>query len=113
MLRLTRYAVTGALLVSLAAPASGVAQSQDLRNADRRAPAPQKSQDLRNADRRVPADVRVDPVRVAEPGPSRPGDGFDWRDAAVGAATGLGVLAIVAGLVMALGTRRRHAGASA
>ena len=129
MLRLTRYAVTGALLVSLAAPTSGVALPQDLRNADRRAPAAQSSQDLRNADRRapaaptsqdlrnadrrVPADVRVDPVRVADPVPSRPVGGFDWRDAAVGAATGLGVLAIVAGLGIALGTRRRQAGASA
>jgi hypothetical protein len=111
MLSLKRYAATGALLVSLAAPASGVAQSQDLRNADRRAPAAQKSQDLRNADRRVPANV--DPIRVADPVRSQPTGGFDWHDAAVGAGTGIGVLAIFAGLAIALGNRRRQAGASA
>ena len=87
---------------------SASVQTQDLRNADRRAAAPVLAQDLRNADRRAP--LTVDPA-PAEPSVVTaikvPGDGFGWADAGIGAAGGLAILAILAGMVMAV-THRRH-----
>jgi hypothetical protein len=128
MLKLTSFGVTAVLAVSLAMPAASTAQrqdlrnpdrqfptapspSQDLRNADRRAPeSPVPAQDLRNADRRAPdaGDVQVVPVEVpATTTIEMPADGFDWGDAGIGAAGGLAVLAMLAGLTMAATHRRR------
>ena len=122
MLTLKSIGVTAVLAVSLAIPATSAARvdnpdqqfapapTQHLRNADRRAPeAPEPTQDLRNADRRAPgADVHVVPVEVpATTTIELPADGFDWGDAGIGAAGGLAVLAMLAGLTMAAMHRRR------
>ena len=89
--------------------ASAPAQTQDLRNADRRAAAPVQAQDLRNADRRSPLIVDPAPIDAASlvTAIAVPGDGFDWVDAGIGAAGGLAILAILAGMLMAV-THRRH-----
>jgi hypothetical protein len=85
--------------------------TQDLRNADRRAPAaPEPTQDLRNADRRAPGAGEVDVVPIEVPATTTielPADGFDWGDAGIGAAGGIAVLAMLAGLAMAATHRRR------
>ena len=128
MLTFKRFAVTTALAMSIAVPGQAAAQSQDLRNADRRAPeAPGPTQDLRNADRRAPEapgpvqDLRnpdrrtpgagedhIVPVEVpATTTIELPADGFDWGDAGIGAAGGIAVLAMLTGLAMAATHRRR------
>ena len=125
MLTLKHLGATTLLVASIAMPAtaaaqvqdlrspdrqfpSAPAQTQDLRNADRRAAAPVQAQDLRNADRRSP--LTVDPVPAEASVVTAievPGDGFDWADAGIGAAGGIALLAILAGLAMAV-THRRH-----
>jgi hypothetical protein len=83
-------------------------QVQDLRNADRRAAAPALAQDLRNADRRSPLTVDAAPVEASVvTALAVPGEGFHWADAGIGAASGIAILAILAGMMVAI-TRRRH-----
>ena len=125
MLTLKRFGVTTVLVASIAMPATAAAQVQDLRSPDRQFPsAPAQTQDLRNADRRSPAPASAQDLRNAdrrspvafEPAPAEasvvtaievPGDGFDWADAGIGAAGGIAILAILAGMAMAV-THRRH-----
>jgi hypothetical protein len=125
VLTLKRFGSTILLIASLAMPATAAAQGQDFRNPDRQFPtAPQQTQDLRNADRRAAASVQAQDLRNADrrspltvdPAPAKasvvtaievPGDGFDWADAAVGAAGGIAILAILAGTALAV-THRRH-----
>jgi hypothetical protein len=128
VLKLKPFSVTAVLAVSLVLPAVSAAQgqdlrnpdrqfptapeqTQDLRNADRRAPeAPVSTQDLRNADRRAPGAGEVEVVPVGVPATTTielPADGFDWGDAGIGAAGGIAVLAMLAGLAMAATHRRR------
>ena len=127
MLKLKRYGVITVLAATLAVPASASAQGQDLRNPDRRTPVTQtqQKQDLRNADRRAPAapapvqDLRnadrrgpatVEPVAPQAPAITTielPSEGFDWGDAGIGAAGGIAVLAMLAGLGLAATHRRR------
>ena len=128
MLTLKSFGITAVLAVSLVLPAVSAAQGQDLRNPDRQFPtAPEQTQDLRNADRRVleapvptqdlrnadrrapgAGEVEVVPVRVPATTTSElPADGFDWGDAGIGAAGGIAVLAMLAGLAMAATHRRR------
>ncbi|HKH15639.1 MAG TPA: hypothetical protein VKA47_13395 [Solirubrobacterales bacterium] len=127
MLTLKRFGVTTVLVASIAMPATAAAQGQDLRSPDRQFPsAPRQTQDLRNADRRSPAPAsasaqdlrnadRRSPVTV-DPAPAEasvitaievPGDGFDWADAGIGAAGGMAILAILAGMAMAVTHRRQ------
>jgi hypothetical protein len=125
VLTLKRFGVTTVLVASIAMPAAAAAQVQDLRSPDRQFPsAPAQTQDLRNADRRSPAPAPAQDLRNAdrrspvafEPAPAEasvvtaievPGDGFDWADAGIGAAGGIAILAILAGMAMAV-THRRH-----
>jgi hypothetical protein len=87
---------------------SAPVQTQDLRNADRRAAAPVQAQDLRNADRRSPLTVDPAPAEASVvTAIAVPGNGFDWVDAGIGAAGGIAILAILAGMMVAI-TRRRH-----
>jgi hypothetical protein len=130
MSRHTR-AAAAALALTLALPASALAQTQDLRNADRRVPAPSPgpTQDLRNADRRAPAhlpapeptqDLRNADRRAPAPSsgvtPSpvpairivaEPRNGFDWGDAGIGAAGGIAIVTL-AGATFALTAQRRR-----
>jgi hypothetical protein len=107
VLTFKRLGVVAAVVVSLAVPATASAQGQDLRNPDRQFPAaPERTQDLRNADRRTPATVEA----VEAPSIMAievPGDGFDWGDAGIGAAGGIAVLVMLAGLTMAAVQHRR------
>ena len=125
MLTLKRFGATTLLVASIAMPATAAAQVQDIRSPDRQFPsAPAQTQDLRNADRRAAAPVQAQDLRNADrrspltvdPAPAEasvvtaievPGDGFDWADAGIGAAGGIAILAILAGLAMAV-THRRH-----
>ena len=125
MLTLKRFGITTVLVASIAMPASAAAQGQDLRNPDQQLPsAPEQTQDLRNADRRLPVPVSAQDLRNADrrspltvdPAPAEapvvtaievPGDGFDWADAGIGAAGGIAILAILAGVAMAV-IHRRH-----
>ena len=109
MLTLKRYGVTAALVASIAMPATAAAQGQDLRSPDRQFPsAPDQTQDFRNADRRSPLTVDPAPVEASVvTAIAVPGDGFDWADAGIGAAGGIAILAILAGMAMAV-THRRH-----
>jgi len=100
-------------------PASSIAQSaaqtyDDLRSPDARdagrAANAQIVQDLRSPDARdagrpeSPAPDTVVEVREA------PGNGFDWGDAGIGAATILAMLSIAAGLALTVTTRQRRRG---
>jgi hypothetical protein len=124
VLTFKRLGAVAVLAVSLAVPATAAAQqdlrnpdrqfpsapsiAQDLRNPDQQAPAtpPAVTQDLRNADRRAP--VTVEPIAVpAVTTIESPADGFDWGDAGIGAAGGIAVLAMLAGLVLAGAQHRR------
>jgi hypothetical protein len=124
VLTFKRLGVVTALVVSLAAPATAAAQGQDLRNPDQQFPvAAERTQDLRNADRRAP--VAAEPVQDLRNADRRapvtveaveapavtaievPADGFDWGDAGIGAAGGIAVLAMLAGLALAAVQHRR------
>ena len=116
MLELKRLAAITAAAISLAVPATAVAQYQDLRSADARDAAhqaeigKQRTQDLRNADRRTDTGVRV--PQVAPPAPPTVQrveieSGFDWGDAGIGAAGGLAILTLAGGMA-AVATRRRR-----
>jgi hypothetical protein len=103
---LKRIAVTTALTAALALPVQAGAQSQDLRNPDRRAPVASQTQDLRNPDRRAPETVHSSPapsVTAIE----APSNGFDWGDAGIGAAGGAAILSLLAALTMAAAHHRR------
>ena len=124
MLTLKRIGATTLLVASIAMPATAtaqvqdlrspdrqfplaLAQTQDLRNADRRSPAPASAQDLRNADRRSPVTVNPAPADASVVTAIEvPGDGFDWADAGIGAAGGIAILAILAGMAMGIAHRR-------
>jgi hypothetical protein len=114
-------------IVSLAVPATASAQGQDLRNPDRQSPAtptqtqdlrnpdqqaptaPEPTQDLRNADRRAPGTGAVTAVEApAVTTIELPAaGGFDWGSAGIGAAGGIALLGLLAGLAMAATHRRR------
>jgi hypothetical protein len=89
--------------------APAVQQTQDLRNPDRRAPeTPGQPQDLRNADRRAPGTDEITPVDgPAVTAIELPADRFEWGDAGIGAAGGIGLLAMLVGLTLAVTRRRR------
>jgi hypothetical protein len=141
VLTLKSIGVTAVLAVSLALPATSAARldnperqfpaaptqdlrnadrrapeapgpTQDLRNADRRAPAaPEPTQDLRNADRRAPGAGEVGVVPVEVPATTTielPADGFDWGDAGIGAAFILALCSIAGGLLALTAVRRRR-----
>jgi hypothetical protein len=96
-------------------------QTQDLRNADNRVAGPTSSlagtvspakptQDLRNADRRAPGAGEIEVVPVQVPATTTialPAEGFDWGDAGIGAAGGIALLAMLAGVATAATHRRR------
>jgi hypothetical protein len=125
VLTLKRFGATTLLVASIAVPATATAQVQDLRSPDRQFPsAPAQAQDLRNADRRAAAPVQAQDLRNADrrspvtvdPAPAKarvvtaievPSDGFDWADAGIGAAGGIAILAILAGMAMAVTHRRQ------
>jgi hypothetical protein len=109
VLTLKRFGVTTVLVASIAMPAAAAAQVQDLRSPDRQFPsAPAQTQDLRNADRRSPVAFEPAPAEASVVTAIEvPGDGFDWADAGIGAAGGIAILAILAGMAMAV-THRRH-----
>jgi hypothetical protein len=129
VLTLKSLGVTTAMAIAIAVPATAAAQNQDLRNPDRRFPAAQAQmttqdlinadrrasaprpagQDLRNADRRAPAPPAAVTPPEAPPVTTiqLPVEGFDWGDAGIGAAGGIGVLAMLAGLTLAATHRRR------
>ena len=117
-------------------PPSSIAQSsgqayQDLRSPDARdaktEPVTQVAQDLRSPDARdaaqaakveVAQDLRSPDARDAGRSPVEvptpvveirevPSSGFDWGDAGIGAAGGIAVLAMLAGLAQAATHRRR------
>ena len=101
-------AIAIALSVALA-PAAGA--QQDLRMPDTRDAAKQaeQRQDLRNPDTRDRAEGRgpetapiVEFVEVREP------SGFDWADAGLGAAAGVGLVMIGAGTAMTAARLRRR-----
>jgi len=117
MLELKRLTAATAAAISLAVPATAVAQYQDLRGADAQG-APrqaeigtQRKQDIRNPDQRTDTGVRVPPP-VAPPAPPTVQrveieSGFDWGDAGIGAAGGLAILTLAGGMA-AVATRRRR-----
>jgi hypothetical protein len=125
VLTFKRLGVIAAVAVSLAVPASAAGQGQDLRNPDRQFPtAPAQTQDLRNPDQQAPATPpavtqdlrnadRRAPVTVEPIAPPAvtaievPADGFDWGDAGIGAAGGIAILAMLAGLTLAGVQHRR------
>lgn len=105
--RFTRTIVTALVAGAALAPAAA-AQQQDLRLPDTRdaAKRTQPRQDLRLPDTQDAAAGRTAPVveivRVDRP------DGFDWTDATVGAAGGLGLALMGAGgAIVAVRLRRR------
>ena len=133
--RLTRIAALALVLGAVAAPtatarpadmAGGSAiaeQRQDLRNPDRREPAPtsslagttaiRPSQDLRSPDAVDAAAGRgtfsaPDVVVVPRPEPRPVVDGIDWRDVGIGAGGLVGLTLIGLGGALAV-VHRRHA----
>lgn len=117
MLQFKRVTASAVAAITLALPASAVAQHQDLRGEHARDAARQSElkQDLRMPDRRVPdTGVRVPPI--APPAPVTrlvqiESDGFDWGDAGIGAAGGLAILTLASGMA-AVATRRRRSAAT-
>jgi hypothetical protein len=115
MLKFKRLTASTVATISLALPATAVAQHQDLRSADALDAAQQaenptrRGQDLRMPDRRAPdTGVRVPQVEpVTAPVVEVRADGFDWGDAGIGAAGGLAILTLVGGVAAAATHRRR------
>jgi hypothetical protein len=134
-MRRTQLITTAALVAACAVPATAAAQGQDLRSPDARdaaaaaAAKDQHYQDLRSPDARDAArasetrqyqDLRSPDARDAGRPPVQvptstveirevPASGFEWGDAAIGAAGLLALLSIAGGItLMALGRRRRH-----
>ena len=114
-MRRTQLITTAALVAACAVPATAAAQGQDLRSPDARdaaaaaAAKDQRYQDLRSPDARdagrPPVQVPTSTVEIREV----PASGFEWGDAAIGAAGLLALLSIAGGItLMALGRRRRH-----
>lgn len=116
MLEFKRLTASTVAAISLALPATAVAQQQDLRSADALDAAHQaeRGQDLRMPDRRIPdTGVRVPQVEP-EPAPTVrvvevSTDGFDWADAGIGAAGGLAILTLAGGMAAVTTQRRRGA----
>jgi hypothetical protein len=131
-MRRTQLITTAALVAACTAPATAVAQGQDLRSPDTRdaaaaaeaqsyqdlrspdardaaqAPDTQVTQDLRSPDAR---DAGRPPIQVATPVVEIrevAGSGFDWGDAAIGAAGMFALFSIAAGLALMAGGRRRR-----
>jgi hypothetical protein len=97
---------------SAAARANGQGY-QDLRSPDARdaatsqaAPQDLRSPDARDAGRPPAVDTPTPVVEIRE----IPATGFDWGDAAIGAAVILGMCSIAAGLMLLLSGRRRRRG---
>jgi hypothetical protein len=122
MLQFKRLTASTVVAISLAVPATAVAQHQDLRSADALDAAhqadrgSQRGQDMRMPDRRAPdTGVRVPQVEPATAPPQVVevrADGFDWGDAGIGAAGGLAILALAGGMTAAATQRRRGAAIS-
>jgi hypothetical protein len=133
-MRSTKLITTAALVAACTAPATAVAQTQDLRSPDARAAAAEAEingyQDLRSPDRREAQvspyqDLRSPDARAAGsdvptvqiPAPvvevRGPSNGFDWGDAGIGAAGMLALLAIATGLTMGVAQARRRRGTQA
>jgi hypothetical protein len=126
--RTSRIALAALTACAIASPAASADTGQDLRNPDRRTPAP-AHQDLRNPDRRTPAPAHQDlrnpdrrttaPVPVDSPASSTVDDirllppaadvetpsGFAWGDAGIGAGIGA---ALVLSISVAAVSVRRH-----
>jgi hypothetical protein len=111
--RIIRSVALAATLATLAAPTAGA--QQDLRSPDTRdgaaTAAQSPRQELRSPDARDASEGRgtftaPDVTIVAVPERSPSSDGFQWRDAAIGA----GALVALSLLVLAgtVGIRRRH-----
>ena len=132
-MRHTSLITTVALAAGFIAPAAAAAApweymySSSPQSAETR--AEQGYQDLRSPDARdaataasVPQDLRSPDARDAGRPPAVatpttvvavrevPVSGFDWGDAAIGAAVILGISSIAAGLMLLLGGRRRRRG---
>jgi hypothetical protein len=133
-MRRTHLITTAALVAACAVPAAAAAQGQDLRSPDARDAAaaakeqayqdlrspdardaattsePRQYSDLRSPDARdagrTPVEVRAPVVEIREV----PGSGFDWGDAAIGAAGTLALFSIAAGLALLAGSHRRRRG---
>jgi hypothetical protein len=108
---ITHTAALAAAVAALAAPGASAAHGQDLRSPDARDAAAGRAgsppPDLRSRMRTSSLAGTTSPPQeiVVAPAPS----GFDWGDAGIGAAGGLGfALAGVAG-TLAITGRRRHA----
>jgi hypothetical protein len=118
-MRTTTHHITRSLAIALAvgaATAPAAAAQQDLRSPDARDAAlrPERVQDLRSPDARDAADGRgmdtapiVEIVEVAAP------SGFDWSDAALGAAAGIGLVLVgTGGAMTTVRLRRRPVGSA-
>jgi hypothetical protein len=96
-----------------AATAPAAAAQQDLRSPDTREAAQRALQDFRSPDARDSSEGRgmdtapiVEFVEVAEP------SGFDWSDAGLGAAGGIGLMLVgTGGAIATVRLRRRQVGA--
>jgi hypothetical protein len=112
-MRITTHPIIRSLAVALVlagglAPAA--AAQQDLRSPDTREAAQRALQDFRSPDARDSSEGRgmdkapiVEFVEVQEP------NGFDWADAWLGAAAGIGLVLIGAGTAMTVARMRRRA----
>jgi hypothetical protein len=118
MLNFKQLTASTVAAISLALPATAVAQHQDLRSADALDSAHQaenptrRGQDLRMPDRRTPdTGVRVPQVEPVTAPTVRvvevQADGFDWGDAGIGAAGGLAILTLAGGMATVATHRRR------
>jgi len=121
MLDFKRVTASAVAAITLALPASAVAQYQDLRGEHARDAARQSELrgqprwDMRNADRRTDTGVRVPPVQPPAPEirlVEIESHGFDWGDAGIGAAGGLAIVMLAGGGVAAIATHRRRSAAT-
>jgi hypothetical protein len=106
---ISRLAATTLAIGAVLAPAASA--QQDLRSPDARDAAERAAhtQDLRMPDTRDFAEGRgLDRAAVVEFVDVPKADGFDWADAALGAATGIGLALVGAGGAMATVRIRRR-----
>jgi hypothetical protein len=122
--RITAAALTVLATVAFAAPAGAAEPAQDLRSPDARdaaALAQERyyssddgpAQDLRSPDARDAELIshgllRLEPTRTPAPATvATPSSGFDWVDAAIGAAAALGIALLASGAALVV-RRRSH-----